>query len=127
MNGTMAAVRDGFSTLRPIGGEHVIEGSIFSDDHDDMLDGRGCTGMLGGFLSRGRDRRSQVDKQSKQARANHKVLPGLCQQAGRRHRLPPWGIANGYQCKLMAAELRFGETQMNSRRKEIHMDRTSRT
>jgi len=76
-------------------------------------------------LSGGCDWRSQIDKQSKQARANHKVLPGLRQQAGRRHKLPPWGIKNGYQCKLMAAELRLGEAQMNSRRKEIHMDRTS--
>jgi hypothetical protein len=70
-NGTVAAVRDRFSTLRFIGREHVIEGSIFSDDHDDMLDGRGCTGMLGEFLSGGCDRRSPVDKQSKQARAKH--------------------------------------------------------
>ena len=76
--------------------------------------------MLVGFLSGGCDRRSQVDKQSKQARANHEVLPGLRQQAGRRHRLPPWKLTDGYQCKLMAAELRFGEAQMNSRRKEIH-------
>src|ERR1700732_1285780 len=103
----------------------MVEGSVFSDDHDDMLNGRGCTGMLWGFLSGGCDRRSQVDKQSKQARANHKVLPGLRQQAGRRHRLPPRELKDGYQCKLMAAELRFGEAQMNSRRKEIHMDRTS--
>jgi hypothetical protein len=81
-NSTIAEVRDRFSTLRLIGGEHVIEGSILSDDHDDMLDGRGCSGMLGDFLSGGCDRHSQVDKQSKQARANHKVLPGLRRQAG---------------------------------------------
>jgi len=64
-DGTIATVRDGFSTLRLTGGEHVIEGSIFSDDHDDMLDGRSCTGMVGEFLSGGCDRRSQVDKRSK--------------------------------------------------------------
>jgi hypothetical protein len=89
------------------------------------LMGRGCTGMLGDFLSGGCDRRSQVDKQSKQARANRKVLPGLRQQTGRRHRLPPWVLKDGCQCKLMAAELRFGDAQMNFRKKETHMDRTS--
>jgi hypothetical protein len=51
-NGTIAAVRDGFSTLRLIGGEHVIEGSIFSDDHDDMLDGAWLYWNAWGFLER---------------------------------------------------------------------------
>jgi hypothetical protein len=62
----------------------VIEGSVFANDHDDMLDGRSGGSVLGkllsGFLSGDRDRRSQVDKQSKQARGNREVLSGLRQK-----------------------------------------------
>jgi hypothetical protein len=103
----------------------VIESAIFSDNDDNVLDGRGGLGLLGGFLSGGCDRRSQVGEERKQAGANHEVLSDFFQNIGRRHDFPPEmcpemcravkTLGRTTDAKLNPAQLQAGDTGMNSR------------
>jgi hypothetical protein len=99
----------------------VIESAIFSDNDDNVLDGRGGLGLLGGFLSGGCDRRSQVGEERKQAGANHEVLSDFFQNIGRRHEFPPEmcgavkTLERTTEAKVNRTQLQAGDTGMNSR------------
>ena len=73
-------VRNGLAGDGFVGREDVIEGTIFSDDHDHVLDGR-CGG-LGGLLSRGRKWRSEIGDQSHEARADGKCCLTFVRKPG---------------------------------------------
>ena len=78
-------VGDGIAAGGLVGGEDVVEGAVFADDHDDVFDGSGGLGFASGFLSGGRKRRSEVGDDREKTDANSKVLPGLGQETWCRH------------------------------------------
>jgi len=62
-----------------VGGEHVVEGTILTDDDDHVFDGRGGRRTLM-ILSRGGKGRSEIGDQSYEAGGDGEMLPGFRQE-----------------------------------------------
>jgi hypothetical protein len=104
-----------------VGGEDVVEGAVFSDDHNDVLDRRSCKGLSG----RGGQRRSEIGDDGEKADANNKMLPGLRQETRCRHGFSSCesctgeGSGRGGYAKVTGDEMQVKTNSQDSGAKDV--------